>query len=167
MQYSIWIIPPQPLYSQLENTIDTLARKYNGPVFEPHMTLLGNIDRDLSEVKQKVKEVANRIEKLELSLGPVSFSTTYFQSVFVRVNSTAQLMQLNLEAKKLFGMENNVFMPHISLLYGEHDMVTREKAASEIQLSETSFVVNKFIVTPATLDPSEWQHSAVIPFTLN
>lgn len=144
-----------------------MARKYNGPVFEPHMTLLGNIDKDLSEVKQKVKELANRIETLELSPGQVSFSTTYFQSVFVRVNSTAKLMQLNIEAKKLFGMENNVFMPHISLLYGEHDMVTREKAASEVKLSEAPFTVDKFIITPATSNPSEWKHSITIPFTLN
>lgn len=164
MQYSIWIIPPEPLYSQLKNTIDKLAKKYRGPVFEPHMTLLGNIDKDLSEVKQKVKESANSIDKLVLSLGSISFSTTYFQSVFVRANSTAQLMQLNLETKKLFGMENNVFMPHISLLYGNHDMITREKAASEVQLSKASFIVNKFIVTPATSNPNEWEHSAVIPF---
>lgn len=166
MQYSIWVIPSEPVYSRLKNIIDRLSMEYSGPVFEPHMTILGNIDKDLTVVEQKVKELANSVDKLELSLGPVSFSTTYFQSVFVRVNSTAKLMQLNLDAKKLFDMENTVFMPHISLLYGDHGMVAREKAASKVRLLPSSFAVNQFIITPATSDPSEWKHSVTVPFSL-
>lgn len=164
MQYSIWIIPPKPLYNLLKNTIDKLAKKYKGPTFEPHMTLLGDIDESLSEIEYKVQKLAANIDKLKLSLGPVSFSTTYFQSVFVRINSTSKLMKLNMDAKKLFGRENNVFMPHMSLLYGNHDMVTREKAATNLQFPQPSFTVNKFTITPATLDPREWEHSATISF---
>lgn len=167
MQYSIWIISPKPVYTHLKDIIDQLSKKYNGPVFEPHMTLLGNIESDLPEIEKKVKELASSITNLKLSLGPVSFSTTYFQSVFVRVNSIAQLMQLNLEAKRLFCRENDVFMPHMSLLYGNHDMAIREEAASKIKLSQQSFIVNEFIITPATSNPSEWEHSATISFDRN
>ncbi|OGZ35928.1 MAG: hypothetical protein A3I88_03945 [Candidatus Portnoybacteria bacterium RIFCSPLOWO2_12_FULL_39_9] len=166
MQYSIWIIPPEPIFSQLKNVIKKLSEKYDSPIFEPHMTLLGNINQNLPDIEQKLTELASRTNKLELSLGPISFSATYFQSVFVRVNSTAQLMQLNLDAKKLFNMENKVFMPHISLLYGNHDMIIREKAALEVQLPLSSFVVNEFIVTPAIPDPNQWEHSLIISFGL-
>src|SRR3989338_2483853 len=166
MKYSICTIPPDPIYYQIKATIDQLSKRYQGPQFDPHMTLLGEIEADLSELEQKVKKLATGLSKLELSLGPVSFSTTYFQSVFVRINSTAKLMQLNIDAKKLFDMENNVFMPHISLLYGDHSMTAREEAASKVQLPQSSFVVNEFIITPATSDPSEWKHSATISFGL-
>lgn len=126
--------------------IDRLSNRYHGPRFDPHMTLLGDIDGNLSAVEQKIKDLAKGLEKLELTLGPVSFSTTYFQSVFVRVNSNAKLMQLNLEAKKLFDMENNVFMLHISLLYGDHDMATREKAAASVDLPSSSFIADKLLL---------------------
>lgn len=162
MLYSIWIIPPEPLYTELKKTVAELATAYNGPMFEPHLTLLGNIDEDLSVIEQKVKDLTINMKGLELSLGPVSYSTTFFQSVFVRVNSSAQLMQLNLDAKKVFGMENDVFMPHISLLYGDHDSATREAAAAQVQLPQASFAVNEFVITPATLNPNEWEHTATI-----
>ncbi|OGZ35116.1 MAG: hypothetical protein A3A94_00525 [Candidatus Portnoybacteria bacterium RIFCSPLOWO2_01_FULL_43_11] len=164
MQYSIWIIPPEPIFSQLKNVIKKLSVKYDSPIFEPHMTLLGNINQSLPGIEQKITELASYVNRLELSLGPISFSTTYFQSVFVRVNSTARLTQLNLDVKKLFNMENNVFMPHISLLYGNHDMTIREKAASEVQLPLSSFVANEFIVAPSTSDPNQWKHSLTISF---
>lgn len=164
MLYSIWVIPPEPIFSQLKNTIDELSRKYNGPVFESHMTLLGNINNELPEIEQKVKELATHVDKLELSFGSVSFSTTYFQSVFVRVNSTAELMQLNLNAKEIFSMGNDVFMPHISLLYGNHDMAIREEAASSLHFPASSFVVKEFVIIPAVADPDQWEHSATIFF---
>jgi 2'-5' RNA ligase len=167
MRYSIWIIPPEPIYSELKDTIDDLAKKYGGPTFEPHMTLLGDIDRILTEIESKIRKLVADLDNLKLSLGPVSFSTTYFQSVLVRVNSTAKLMQLNLDAKKLLDIDNNVFMPHLSLLYGDHDMVTREKAMSNLQFSQASFIVDKLIITPATPNPTEWLHSATISFGEN
>lgn len=156
--------PPEPIFSQLKNAVNELVRKYNGPVFEPHMTLLGNINNGLPEIEQKAKELAAHLDKLELSLGPVSFSTTYFQSVFIRVNSTAKLIQLNLDAKKIFSMENDVFMPHISLLYGDHDMTIREEVASSLQFPAFSFVIKEFVITPAVTNPDQWEHSATIPF---
>lgn len=164
-QYAIWIIPPEPVYSALKQSVDQLAKEFSGPIFEPHMTLLVSTHKELSEVERLVKKLADQTERFELSLGPVSFSTTYFQSVFVRVNSTAKLMQLNLDAKNLLQEENSVFMPHISLLYGEHDMPTREKAANKIVLPRSKFMITSFvIIIPATLNPKDWHHLAAIHF---
>ena len=165
MKFTIWITPPEPIYSQIKAVIDRLSLGYKGPQFEPHMTLLGDFyGENLSEVEQKAKKLAT-INKLELTLGPVSFSTTYFQSVFVRTNSNAKLMQLNLDAKKLFSKENDVFMPHMSLLYGDQDMATREKAASSVELRPVSFAVDKLVIIPADSDdPKDWKPIATIPF---
>ncbi len=164
MLYTIWVIPPEELENKLKKVIEQLAGEFNGLKFEPHMTLLGDIEGDLFEIKEKVKTLVSGIDKLELSLGSVSFSTTYFQSVFVRVNSTAKLMNLNLAAKKLLGVENNVFMPHISLLYGDHDMEIRQLAASKVKLPEVFFTVNELVIVPAKLNPAEWEHLAIVPF---
>lgn len=155
--YSIVIIPPEPVFTKLKKIIDKLAKEFKGPIFEPHMTLAGNIEMDLPQLEQKLN-VLSQIDKLDLSLGEVSFSTTYFQNIFIRVNSTHELLELNINAKKLFGIENNVFMPHISLLYGDQDMKKREEAASKIKIAPTSFTSDRFIVMPVTPDTREWAH---------
>src|SRR3989338_2326241 len=157
MKYSIWVIPPQPIFNEVSKVINDLSVEYKCPVFKPHMTVLGSIDRKLSDIRKAVETVANDTERLSLSLGPVSFSTTYFQSVRVRVNSTAQLTQLNLDIKKLLDIENNVFMPHISLMYGNHDMKIREKIAEKIKLQSSSFVADKIVIVPEKSEPEEWE----------
>jgi len=149
MQYTIWLIPSEPVYGQLKTIIDKLSREYNSPTFQPHLTILEHIEMDPSEIKQKLETLNKNLIGLELSLGPVSFSTTSARCVFVRVNSTAKLMQLNLDAKKLFGFENDVFMPHISLMYGDYDMETREKATNKIQILPATFTVKEFALIPS------------------
>lgn len=161
--YSLWITPETKLQNNLKQIVDSLADKYGSPKFEPHMTLLGDVEIDLDTMVKKTKSLASKLTPFQVELGPVSFSTTYFQSVFVRVKANAQLMQANLTAKEIFGQENNVFMPHISLLYGDQDMQLREKAASKIQLpSIQSFKVDQIVITPSTKDPAEWEHLAEI-----
>ena len=161
---TIWVIPPEPVFSDVKNTIERLASTYQAPKFEPHMTVLGNIEKDFSEIEEKVRELTKNLEKLVLTLGPVSFSTTYFQSVFIRVSSSARLMQLNLDIKKLFDRENDVFMPHMSLLYGDHDMEARAQAASSVKISPATFTVDKLVITRGSNDPKDWEHVAIIPF---
>lgn len=164
MKYSIWVIPPEPVFSQVQSVVQTLSLQYTGPLFEPHLTILGGVEAELPQVIQATKTIAASCNQLQLTLDAISFSTTYFQSVLVRVQATAQLLQLNLDLKKALVQENTLYMPHLSLLYGNHDMPTREKAASQIQLPPLSFAVTSFVIVPSTLDPSEWQHLATVPF---
>ncbi len=166
MKYSAWIIPSKPVFNELNEVINNLSLKYKGPVFKSHMTVLGNIDEELSKIQRAVEESVMGLDPLTLSLGPVSFSTTYFQSVLVRVNSTAPLLNLTLNIKKLLNIENHVFMPHISLMYGNHDMKTREKIAAEIKLKNLPFIANEIVIVPIPekQNPSEWAPIATIPF---
>jgi 2'-5' RNA ligase len=74
-------------------------------------------------------------------------------------------MEANLKAKRIFQIDNDVFMPHISLFYGKHKMKLREKIASEIELPKYKyFKAEKIIVVPSTQNPTEWEHLAEIPF---
>ena len=163
-RYSLWIIPSSSLKKSLDEIILKLAKKYKSPKFEAHMTLLGDINSDEKTIIQKTKKLVSKTKTFPLQLGEISFSTTYFQSVFVRVKSTAKLMETNLKAKRIFQMDNNVFMPHISLLYGNHKMILREKIAKEIKLPKNkSFKAKNIIVVPSTQTPAEWEHLAEIP----
>jgi 2'-5' RNA ligase len=159
--YSLWITPPIKINGPLQKVITDVSAKYGSPEFEPHITLLGNISLDLEPLKQKVGLLVSKLKPFPISFSEVSFSTTYFQSVFVRVKTTAALMNSNMLAKEIYKIDNDVFMPHISLIYGNHDMKTREKIVSEVVLpKDISFEASKLVVTPSTQNPNDWVHIA-------
>ncbi|OGD54692.1 hypothetical protein A3J78_01495 [Candidatus Beckwithbacteria bacterium RBG_13_35_6] len=157
-KYSLWILPTDKLKSSLEDVIKKLAKKYNSSLFEPHLTLIGGFNSSLNEIKQGTKKLAYLIKPFIIKTGEISFSTTYYQNVFLRVKSSACLMDVNLKAKKIFKLENDIFMPHISLLYGNQSLKIREQAVSRIKIPEAKFIADKIIVVPSIPDPKEWKH---------
>ncbi|SRR5258708_11570565 len=159
--YSLWVVPPPEISDLLQKLITNLSSKYNSPSFEPHMTLLGNISSDKKPMLEKANTLVSKLKPLPLSLSEISFSTTYFQSVFVRVKATAELMNANLIAKDIYQTDNSVFMPHISLIYGNHSMEERGKIVSEVILPKNiTFNAEEIIVIPSTQNPNEWTHLA-------
>lgn len=157
--YALLVIPPEDIKKSLEEIIFNLSRRYDGPIFEPHMTLLGGIGTNEKTIIQKAQELAKGIKPFKIILSEVSFGTTYFQNVFVRVKSTAKLMEANLKAKEIFNIGESLFMPHISLLYGKQGMNLREKAASEIKLPDNlSFTAEKIVIARDSQNPADWQH---------
>jgi 2'-5' RNA ligase len=164
--YSLFIVPPKNIKEKLETVIGELGKKYGGPVFEPHLTLLPDIDQNKSKIMDGVKLLAAQVKPFKLELGEISFSTTYFQSVLVRIKANAGLMEANLKAKTIFDVPNNIFMPHLSLLYGNQTMKVREEAAQNVTLPSLSFEARSVIITPSSQsvqDPQGWVHLAEIP----
>ena len=167
-RYSLWIIPFLEVKQILQQTISDLSVKYQTPNFEPHMTLIGDVPGDEKTIIEKAEILVSKIKPFPLTLGEISFSTTYFQSVFVRVKSTAELMNANLKAKEIYHVDNNVFMPHISLIYGDHSMEEAEKIASALTITNNlSFKAEKIVVIPSTQNPDDWQHLVELPFKAN
>ena len=157
--YFLSIDPPTEVGESLQEVITSLSEKYNGPNFEPHITLLGNISSDLETVKQKAKLLVSKLKPFPIYFSEVSFSTTYFQSVFIRVKATAELMDSNILAKEIYKVENKVFMPHMSLIYGNHSMKEREKIASVVKLPKNiSFKALKLVIMQDAQNPNDWVH---------
>lgn len=162
--YSLWIIPDSKTKQSISKIINKLSKKYNAIIIEPHMTLLGVINCNEKTIIKGVKKLARIINPFTLTLSEVSFSTTYFQSVFVRVKSIAKLMETNMEAKKIFKVDNDMFTPHISLLYGNYEMKVREQIAEQIKFPKLAFKAKEISIVPITENPSEWKALIKIPF---
>lgn len=163
-QYSLWITPSGEVKDILQKIINKLSSSYNGPIFEPHMTLLGNIKTNKDQMIENARKLSSMLRQFSLSFSEVSFSTTYFQSVFIRVRSTSSLMNANMKAKEIYKDENTVFMPHISVLYGDHSMEEREKIAGSIAVPELTFIAGSLVVVPSAKDIATWTPIAEFKF---
>ena len=162
--FSLWVTAQGNTQKRLEAVVKDLSKKFKGPNFEPHMTLLGPIPEGKEEVIRKAQIFARKIAPFKLTLGNVDYSSTYFQCVFIRVKTSIPLLEARMAAQKAFNI-GSLFMPHISLYYGDVSPKVREKIAKSIKLPNLSFIVDRIIVTPATLDPSKWKHLAEIPLS--
>jgi hypothetical protein len=161
MSYSLWIVPQeQKVKSYLESLIADLAKTYSGIRFEPHATILGNMSLPLPEVKNGLKKVAAKQKPFFVETGSVEYSTTYYQCLFVRLKPNPDLMSLYDTVKQVYGLTSpSVFMPHISLYYGDVPYAVRHEIMESITFRPQKFLINSIIVTPGGENPpSAWKH---------
>ncbi|HTL46895.1 MAG TPA: 2'-5' RNA ligase family protein [Verrucomicrobiae bacterium] len=118
--YSLWLDPADPAQSFFSGLIRSLSSAFQTPVFEPHVTLAGQILLPEKEVLSKAKALSAGLKPCELTFEGCETSAAYFKALFLaRPQPMAWLRAARDMAVKLFQMPDASYDPHLSLAYGE------------------------------------------------
>ena len=138
---AFWLIPTEPAHSLFQGIIDDLARRFDAPVFEPHVTI--HVGTDHADLAEKALEQVAR-ECTEISLTPVGIdqSEEFVKTLFVQFAVNLELRQLNEMIRQSVGDSLKYELkPHLSLLYNKMPAATRRELAASITVpcSEIGF----------------------------
>ena len=67
-QYHLWLTPNGDSRNRLANLINTLSDQNRGPRFEPHITLLGEIEGEESLLSEQVRMLATKLRPFSIDL---------------------------------------------------------------------------------------------------
>ena len=101
--YSLWLRPFGDIAHSLRERIKKLSEKYNTPIFEPHVTLLGGLQHGETELTQLTDTLAGALHPFDVVLTRAGFGDTFYQSIFVHAQKTSELVDARSTAEKLFG----------------------------------------------------------------
>ena len=131
--YSIWLISDNALFDELRAIIRKLGRKYGAPVFEPHITLLGQIMGTEEDLKFKTEQLAKKLKSFLVCFGRYSGEENYFKPLFLEVERSPELMGADKLARTIFNIAGDVeYQPHLSLVYGLFDKETKNKMEKDL-----------------------------------
>lgn len=137
--YSLWLMPSGEVYERFTYLIKRLAQEYNGPIFQPHVTLLGEFTQSEEEVIKLTQDLIADQKPFPVTLRQIDYQDFHFRALFVIAEITEPLLSLHSRAKQIFGMQNiPPYMPHLSLLYGNYSNDVKEKIISEIGSEQTA-----------------------------
>jgi 2'-5' RNA ligase len=136
-----WLIPAEPARSFFERTIVDLARRYNAPVFEPHMTI--HVGSDRVEAEDVIAKAVSGCRLVQAKMLKVCQSGEFIKTLFVQFALDTKLQQLNEMIRDTAQDSSDYrFKPHLSLLYKKISILARRQLAHSITLpfSEVTFV---------------------------
>ena len=126
--YSLWLMTEEDISDKVYSLIKQLAKDYSGPVFEPHITLLPDIVLSEEEIIEKTSKLASDEHSFLIEVEKIDYQNTYFRNLFIKLKLNDELLNLHNEANQIFEIDNDqVYMPHISILYGNHSKETKEE----------------------------------------
>ncbi len=157
-EYTLWLMPSGEIYDRLNSLISQLGRKYETPVFEPHITFLGGVLGTEADIVSKTNQLASVLHPYRVELGQVEYLAEYFRCLFVKVKETDEVMNANLEARKIFDRQNGTkYMPHLSLMYGDFPSRIKEEIIEEIGKEiSVSFDVSLVHLFSTNGEPKDW-----------
>ena len=109
--YSIWVESSSEELIEIKKAIKTLSEEENKDYFEPHVTLVTNLNSEHSAMN-----VFNKIPKtrFDITFDTIQEGTTYFQRLFLtsKDNTNFQNSIIDIEGWP------SLWIPHLSIYYG-------------------------------------------------
>jgi hypothetical protein len=131
--HSVWLMPTVEDQAMLTGIVDGLAEEFGSPRFQPHLTLVEDMERPAEELAPLVTEVAAGIPSFSTPVVEIGISDLFFRSFYARFEAAGPLLELKKRAiGKIAASPINAFMPHISLAYGLAEGPAKEEARGRI-----------------------------------
>jgi hypothetical protein len=155
-----WLIPAAPKRELFRELIRILAKQFDAPEFEPHLTIMAAPEDRASP--QKILR-AIKATPIRLKVRDISFSTKFTKSLFVRLTPGKAFGKLAADLARATGSRAKPpAQPHMSLLYQEMPATSKKQLVSTIKLPFREVVFDSIKVvrcaspTKTSADVESW-----------
>ena len=158
-QYHLWLTPNGDSRNRLANLINTLSDQNRGPRFEPHISLLGEIEGEESILFEQARMLASNLGPLSIDLQQPAFEDEYFRCVYFTVKESSEIGKAHEEAKLIFGKTPvSPFRPHVSLLYGLFPETAKREVIASLPVDfPKTFLANELkLIRAESLHLRDW-----------
>ncbi len=109
--YSIWFESSLKQLTEIKKVIKNLSEEENKDYFEPHVTLVTNLNSE-----QSAMDVFNKIPKkrFDITFDTIQEGTTYFQRLFLTSKDNANFQNSIIDIEGW----PSLWIPHLSIYYG-------------------------------------------------
>lgn len=159
VSHSLWLKPFGEITLSLEHRIRKLAESHGTPSFSPHITLLGGLQQPPSRLINLTDILAASLSPFEVLLTQAGTGDTFYRSLFVHVEKSEELEEVRLQAEKLFEAgEDEQWLPHLSLMYGDLDAVEKEKILNAMGREfHLRFPIHTLLLVKTEGPPEDWE----------
>ena len=110
---AFWLMPSADAKPFFVSLVQELARRFDAPVFEPHVTLQG-AEMDGEDAIASFAKIAAKHSPIDLQIAGIEFSTEFTKTLYVQFRVSHEATALS---DALASDNGYHFNPHLSLLY--------------------------------------------------
>lgn len=170
--YSIWMMPSGQVYDGCSGLISKLSGEHQSPKFEPHVTLIGELEGIQEDVLRKTSDLAKLIKPFKIELEGLDSFDDYFRCLFIKAKETPELIDANSKAREKFSKGINLtYAPHLSLIYGNLSKDMKDKIIEDLKKEKEgkepayTFDVDKLHLFSTSGEPDKWYRAGEVLLT--
>jgi 2'-5' RNA ligase len=118
-EHSIWLLAREDQQAALRERVRMLAPRHDGHLFEPHVTLQGDLPMALDAARALVERIAAATPAMHWPVRAVEGTEHYFRALYLRLEAGEAFERLRRECARSSGTEEGLSpYAHLSLAYG-------------------------------------------------
>ena len=119
-EYSLWLIPSVAHETALAETIARLSTLMQGPRFEPHVTIQGDLDLPREQLVALARVLAAQTSVLHWPVQGIETGGHFFRCIYLRFADTPAFAALQQASRASAGTSVGLSpYAHLSLVYSE------------------------------------------------
>jgi hypothetical protein len=130
---SIWLMPAEPDAGLLRGIVGELSARFGTPLFEPHLTLAGDLHASWGAYLPLLDDLAKSCAAFSQPIQGIELTEAYFRAFYAGFTRSAELDTLKQICVAQAGGTADGFTPHISLLYGKVEQAEKMAVAKDIE----------------------------------
>jgi len=129
---SYWLMPAGPDRQRLIQIVRELAARFEGPVFDPHLTLYSGPVDSIERVSDLLRKIAGAFRPMTMRTTGVGRSDEFTKTLFIECEGNPALSSISAAIKAGSAGEDYELRPHVSLLYSNVAAAARRHLAREV-----------------------------------
>ena len=115
---SYWLTAAEPDRTHLRELVRSLAKQFNAPLFEPHVTLYSGRLHSSEKPSEVIRAAARATSEIILRTAGIGHTEHFTKTLFIEFATNEALAKLSGELKRLSKLPSDYELkPHLSLIY--------------------------------------------------
>ncbi len=132
---SYWLTVAEPDRAQWSEVIRTLARQFDAPLFEPHVTLYSGPLHSSDRPGEMLRAATGKISEIVLNTTGIGRTAQFTKTLFIEFATNEALGKLSDELKRRSALPRDYELkPHLSLIYATLASDVTQRLAKELQM---------------------------------
>ncbi len=157
--FHLWLVPTGTVYDRLAGVIADLSARYDGPRFDPHLTLLGRLEGEEASLVDRTHQLARALHPFDLRLREPRYEAQYFRCLFLPAEPSSPILEAQQRATQIFDAQpTSAFDPHVSLLYGLFPESVKQEIITALPSDlPSAFLASRLqLIRAGSTNPQDW-----------
>ncbi|MHA7646496.1 hypothetical protein [Nitrosopumilus sp. S4] len=153
-KHAVWLMFEKDDHDYLFNIIRDISSEYNSHKFEPHITIQGLTDVRKHIIEEYIKKCQSHLYPFTIRNNGLDFCDNIWKSLFIKIENNTHLQ--NIWKILNFEQSDDLFEPHISLIYKNLALEEKRKITTKLNLKD-NFNVSYIAVMKFDDDINKWR----------
>ena len=155
--YSLWLMPEKDCADSVSEIINDISKKYNTPIFKPHVTLIGDCEKEKCDKIYFIFK-KKKIQPIEIILKDFDYKDSFFQCLYIKVIKSYQLCKIrNFLIKNLKINSKKIYEPHMSIVYSNLKISEKKKIIKKLGTFRDNFIADKLFLVENDYNNLNWK----------